>query len=770
MAQRRKTLRGIGLQIFKTVLTMLLAAPAMAQTNITIYSNALINGWQNYSYDITLNFANTSPVYSGNADSISAIITNAYGGIQLYHVDMADSNYASISFWLNGGPTGGQGLQLYGNLGSPPVAQGARYYLSTPLANTWQQYTVPLSALGVANQTNFTGFAIQDSEGTAQPVFYLDDIQLVGVVPPPAVTAIAVNAGEPIRTADARWFGMNVAMWDAGLDTPQTIAALTNMGIQAVRFPGGSDSDDYHWLYNRSDENTWTWETSLAGFIQVVTNINARTMVTLNYGTGTSNEAAAWVAYVNAATTNTVSLGVDANGFNWQTAGYWASLRAAKPLATDDGRNFLRISQTTPLGFEDWEIGNEEYGSWETDSNSIPHDPYTYAERAAGYMGLIRAVDPAAKIGVLVNPGVNSYVNNTNHPAVDPVTKQTNYGWTPVLLATLNSLGVTPDFVIYHNYPQNPGGENDEALLASSDPPAGWAAAAGDLRGQITDYMGSAKGTNIELACTENNSVSSNPGKQSVSLVNGLFKMDTLAQLMQTEFNGLFWWNLQNGGVSDGGNIDASLYGWRLYGDYGVMEGTELFPPYYTTELMTHFAQTGDTVITATTDYSLLSAYAVRRQDGSLTVLAINKDPVNTLSAQISVAAFVPASTGVLYSYGIPQDDAAENGTGSPNIAQTSISVTGTNINYAFPPYSANVLALSPAPAKLLAVSTPPVTNHFVFQLQGQAGVPYVVESSTNLITWIPTSTNTLTAGTLNITNSLVPSAPKQFWRVLWKP
>ena len=67
-----------------------------------------------------------------------------------------------------------------------------------------------------------------------------------------------------------------------------------------------------------------------------------------------------------------------------------------------------------------------------------------------------------------------------------------------------------------------------------------------NLRQMITDYVG-ANGTNIELVCTENNSVSSNPGKQSVSLVNGLFKVDSLAQLMQTEFNGLFWWDLRNG-------------------------------------------------------------------------------------------------------------------------------------------------------------------------------------------------------------------------------
>jgi len=55
-------------------------------------------------------------------------------------------------------------------------------------------------------------------------------------------------------------------------------------------------------------------------------------------------------------------------------------------------------------------------------------------------------------------------------------------------------------------------------------------------------------------------------------------------------------------------------------------------------------------------------------------------------------------------------------------------------------------------------------------QLQGQAGVPYVIQRSTNLITWTPISTNTLLAGTLNITNTVSPSSPVQFWRAIWQP
>lgn len=727
-----------------------------------IYSDSLVNNWQDYGYT-TRNYVNTSPVHSGN-DSISVTITGAYAGIQFYHLDMTNSAYGFISFWLNGGATGGQQLQMYGNLGTPIVSQSGRYYLSTPVANVWQQYIVPLSSLGVANKTNFTGFAIQDSAGSAEAVFYLDDVQLLNATAP-ALTHLTVNASQVIRTADTRWCGLNTPTWDSLLDTPQTMAILTNMGTRAMRFPGGSASDDYHWLYNRQDFNNWQWSTSLANYIHVITNLNAQSMITLNYGTGYTNEAAAWVAYLNAATTNTKALGVDALGTNWQTAGSWASLRAASPLGSDDGKNFLRISRSAPLGFKYWEIGNELYGSWETDSNAVPHDPYTYALRAAGYISLMKAVDSTIKIGVVVTPGEDAYANYTTHPVVNPRTSQTHNGWTPVLLATMKSLGILPDFVIHHRYPQNPGSESDAGLLASS---TGWASDAATLRQHITDYVGT-NGTNIELVSTENNSVSSGPGKQTTSLVNGLFMADSMAQMMQTEFNGLFWWDLRNGPDS-GYNNSSSLYGWRLYGDYGVVEGfTNLYPTYYAAKLMQNFVQTSDSVLPSTSDYFLLSSYAVRRHDGSLTILAINKDPTNTLTGQVAVSGFIPYTSGTGYSYGIPQDNAAQTGTGSPDIAKTNFSVAGTNFTYAFPPYSATVLVLSPSPPAL-GISLLPAANQIVFKLQGQAGIPYVIQRSTNLVAWTPFTTNTLQAATLFITNSVNPTLPKQYWRAVWQP
>src|SRR5262245_11202485 len=201
------------------------------------------------------------------------------------------------------------------------------------------------------------------------------------------------------------------------------------------------------------------------------------------------------------------------------------------------------------------------------------------------------------------------------------------------MLNTLRTLGVTPDFVIYHRYEQAPGAESDSALLQSART---WANDAADLRQQLNDYLGTL-GASVELVCTENNSVYSNPGKQTTSLVNGLYYADSFGQFMQTEFTTFMWWILRNAQES-GNNNSTSLYGWRQYGDYGIVSAqNDRYPAYYVSKLVSRFASPGDLVIQTTTNYNLLSAYAVKRMDGSVSVLLINKDSTNTLTASIAL-------------------------------------------------------------------------------------------------------------------------------------
>jgi hypothetical protein len=329
-------------------------------------------------------------------------------------------------------------------------------------------------------------------------------------------------------------------------------------------------------------------------------------------------------------------------------------------------------------------------------------------------------------------------------------------------------LGATPDFAIFHLYPQS-GSDSDPILLQGT---GSWTNNAANLRMMISDYFGPG-GTNIELLCTENNSDSGPLGKQSVSLVNALYHADSLGQLMQTEFNSFIWWDLRNGTETDG-DFDPTLYGWRNYGDLGLMNGlgtalTDRYPAFFSAKLMSCFVRGGDTVLAATSDYSLLSAYAVRRANGALTLLAISKDSVSNLTAQISLDGFTPDASALIYSYGTNQDDAAETGTGSCDIA-TNFLAAGTNFNHTFAPYSLTVFSFAPRAASLKVLPVQPGSGQFVMQLAGQSGAPYVLQISTNLSAWTSVSTNVAAASSINITNTLAPGAARQFWRAVWQP
>jgi hypothetical protein len=463
---------------------------------------------------------------------------------------------------------------------------------------------------------------------------------------------VRVDAGQIVRTVDARLFGINAVMWDSFFDTPGTLAALRELDVQALRFPGGSPSDDYHWASNRNGRNPWTWATPFSGFVHIATNLHAQVFITVNYGSGTPEEAAAWVRCANI---------------------------------------------TNHCGFKYWEIGNENYGNWEHDQNSPPHDAVTYARRAKEFIRQMKAADPAIKIGVVVTESykdrIGVVLDALKALNLGEFITQGYRGWTPTLLATLKQLGVTPDFVILHRYPISLSGwENDAYLLKST---TRWTEDASAARRQLKTYFGAAN-TNVELLCTENNSIGEKTGKQTTSLVNALYLADSFGQIVQTEFNSFLWWNLRNAQDHNANNSPA-LYGWRQYGDQGVMCGADTrYPTFYTFKLLKYFARAGDRIVRATSDNKLLSAYAARRADGTLALLVINKSPGSTLTADVSLAGIQPESAATIYSYGIPQDEAARTGTGSPDIAQTAFKGAAAEFPCTFGPYSATVVVLSP--------------------------------------------------------------------------
>jgi hypothetical protein len=255
-----------------------------------------------------------------------------------------------------------------------------------------------------------------------------------------------------------------------------------------------------------------------------------------------------------------------------------------------------------------------------------------------------------------------------------------------------------------------------------------------------------------------------------VSIVNALYLADSLSQLMKTEFNSYLWWDLRNG-VGTGGSYDPTLYGWRPNSDFGIISSVNYRnTPFYSLKLMQSFVRPGDTVLNASSDYLLLSAYATRKANGALAVLVINKDLTTSFNGRISLANFAPYPTADVRSYGIQQDEASRTNNhvpGAKDIATNSASVAVLFTN-SFPPGTLTLFTFAPGPAQLSALV--PQSDQFVLQLQGQSGTPYVIENSPDLFTWTPVSTNTLAGNVINITNAISSDLPQQFWRAVWQP
>jgi alpha-L-arabinofuranosidase len=560
---------------------------------------------------------------------------------------------------------------------------------------------------------------------------------------------VAVDAGQVVRAVNTQLLGVNAVWWDSELNTSQTQQMVEGAGLDIFRLPGGSSSDDFHF----NAPPTYQGEGTIPSMASFVASVNGQAVVTLDYGSGSPQEAAALLAYLNAPVGATTPIGAgqewnDTTGtwqtVNWQNAGYWASLRAATPLPVDDGLNFLRLGRAAPFGFTYFEVGNEEYGSWEIDHHANPHDPATYVAFAVQFQAYADAIDPSISIGVDAAGPDDSYNN-----------------WIADVLQDAALQGLSIGFISDHNYVQAPGSENDSTLLLGtvSDPdsPYDWAVRAAGYTSLLDQYLGA--DNNVQLFTTEFNSVYSNPGKQTTSLVNGLFIADSLGSLLETSYNAAIVWDLRNG-WDTGNNNSSSLYGWREGGDYGLLgsppddapdTGTYIpYPSYFAEQLASKIIMAGGSVVQADSSDPNLAVYAVQEADGDLEMLVINKSASGPITGQFQLSDYQPATQAEIWQYGEAQDTAqSESADGQSALANftAGLDVSGSGFSYAFPAYSMSVVVLSPA----ATITGPSITVP-------AAAMPSVVVGSTTSLS--VSATDPAGASSLTYTWSTIGSSP----------
>ncbi len=560
---------------------------------------------------------------------------------------------------------------------------------------------------------SFSSFVLPSGSGyqfAAAPSF---TNVLVAAGPASAVTT-TVNAGAVLHPVATNMLGINSTWWDTAAVSPQTQQMATAAGLSLYRFPGGSSSDQYH--FNVSANFNDSVAITIPQFAKFIEGAGGSGMVTLDYGSGSPQEAAAEMAYLLGSPNDATAIGSGIEWsdsasqwqtVNWNSVGYWAALRAAAPLAHDDGLNFLRIGHAAPLSsVKFWEVGNEEYGSWETDhhgtagpggaSTGAQHDPATYVAFAKQFATLAATITanaglPAVSIGIDSGDPTGGGDNN----------------WTKNVLSAGAAIGFVPGFISDHSYMQGPGNESDSFLLNNT---VSYAPSILDWSTRYASYQSllsqtvPAQAASVQLLATEFNSVYTNPGKQSTSLVNGLFIANSLGSLLDSGYVGSAAWDLRNGWGTANNNSPA-LYGWRVGGDYGVLgtsggsapaTGTYVaYPNYYALQLLSKLAAPGGHVVSAASNYSDLDVYAVGEPNGDLGLLVINTNPAAAITSQFNVSGFQPGGSAQVWQYGKTQDTAqSQSPSGASALASSTATLvlSGSNFGYTFPAYSMTVL------------------------------------------------------------------------------
>jgi alpha-N-arabinofuranosidase len=154
------------------------------------------------------------------------------------------------------------------------------------------------------------------------------------------------------------------------------LEAARDLRIPILRWPGGNFVSGYHWTDGigpvdqrpRRLELAWGAEESnrfgTDEFIQYCRALGAEPYICVNMGSGTMDEAQAWVEYCNG-TGNT----------------YWANLRRAN-------------GHEEPYWVRYWGLGNEMYGRWQIGALS----PEDYVKKARSFAAVMKWTDPSIEL------------------------------------------------------------------------------------------------------------------------------------------------------------------------------------------------------------------------------------------------------------------------------------------------------------------------------------------------------------------------------------
>ena len=563
----------------------------------------------------------------------------------------------------------------------------------------------------------------------------------------PRLTAQTVNASVNVDQTLAVFpdygMGIHTSVYDNSLQYNgssvfnQLDGLLDNAGVNVLRYPGGGYADVFHFSLSRPGGLTgngltpWWGEptnygymgpkTDFGSFVKLLDATGSNAVITVNTGgpikfaganqlgvpthAGQPQEAAAWVAYANGDSTSygtpqDVALGVDAEGNDWKTAGYWARLRASTSAeyaawagadGVYDARNaFLAIDRDAPAGIEYWEIGNETFGTayygggpgnrgyalnyaapYNGNDGTLRDDnpalsPAAYGQQVNAFTQAMKAVDPTIKVGaVLATPRTQAsnplgdYAWSYADLNDDGVKQPSEPYWNDEVLSQVTpgfgKVADAIDFVIAHWYPGgNATSILDEPRLTippmihGTTPGLDTGSNAG-LRDNIANHRSDGNANALEIFITETDGYG---GTTQAS--DGKFAADAYITFFENGVSNVDWLELHSGNsfLSESANQPNFAY-------WGVESVHQLASP-------------GDRLVATTTTNNLVRVHAAVQQDGSVGLMIINNNTTSR-DVAVSIAGAALAADGVRFQTNGDQALAQANLSSLGNAFTTSV-------------------------------------------------------------------------------------------------
>lgn len=177
----------------------------VASTNNSVYAEGLANGWENWSWNSSINFDNGSPVLTGGK-SLAFTPNTGWAGLYLHKNGIVDTTgLTSLQFAFYATHADQKfAITVIDENYQMTVSPLPLDRYGSPTQGSWKTYTVPLADLQASNK-RLNGVMIQEVKGQAQPTIYLDDMAFTngtgGNVAQPTIAPTAVPSNVPTPTA-----------------------------------------------------------------------------------------------------------------------------------------------------------------------------------------------------------------------------------------------------------------------------------------------------------------------------------------------------------------------------------------------------------------------------------------------------------------------------------------------------------------------------------------------------------------------------------------